>query len=491
LVAGNYSVTVTDATNCSASASVTIGQPSRILIGSNVSDATCGSNDGAINTIVSGGTPSYTYLWSSGQISADLSSLSSGAYELTVSDQQGCYADTTIVVSNIGGPTVTLNVTNNTCSGQNNGAISAVVSGGSQPYTYNWNSGASSASLTNLSSGTYVLTVTDANGCVAVRTATISQPAQLQVQAYHVDAACGINNGQAGVLAAGGVGPYGYLWSNNSTQQQLFNLSQGVYAVTVTDANGCQVNVNVVVDSLPVLTVASSIGAESCPGNNDGTITINVNSGTAPYAFEWNNGLTTQSGNSLAPGNYNITITDASGCVNVQNLIVPAATPLVLNGSVLSIVCGTKFGEATVGVSGGVAPYSYLWSTGDSVANLLVVFDGTYSVTVTDANGCQQATSVVVPRSSGPSLTSFATPDTLGNGNGTATVVPSNGNAPFTYEWSDGQTTPLASNLSAGSYVVTVTDADGCESTDTVSVDLFTSIAEGFSEQNHIIITVS
>lgn len=484
LSAGSYTVTVTDASNCSASASVSIGQPSRILIGSNVSDANCGSNDGAINTIVSGGTPGYTYLWSSGQISADLSNLSSGAYELTVSDQQGCYADTTIVVSNIGGPAVTLNVTNNTCSGQNNGAISAIVSGGTPPYTYNWNSGASSASLTNLSSGTYVLTVTDANGCVAVRTATISQPAQLQVQAYHVDASCGINNGQAGVLAAGGVGPYSYLWSNNSTQPQLFNLPQGVYAVTVTDVNGCQVNVNVVVDILPPLSLASSIGAESCPGNNDGNITINVNSGVAPYTFEWNNGLSTQSGNSLAPGSYNITVTDASGCVNVQNLIVPAAVPLVLNGSVLSIVCGTKFGEAAVGVSGGAAPYRYLWSSGDSVANLLVVFDGTYSVTVTDANGCQQAASVVVPRGSGPSLTSFATPDTLGNANGTATVVPANGNGPFTYEWSNGQTTSLASNLAAGSYVVTVTDADGCESTDTVLVDLFTGIAESISEAN-------
>lgn len=484
LSAGNYTVTVTDANNCSVTATVNIAQPSEINIGNSVSDATCGNADGSINTSVSGGSAPYTYLWGSGQVSSSLGSLVSGAYDLTVSDQNGCYADTTITVSNVGGPLATLSVTNNNCNGQSNGSITVNATSGIAPYSYNWSNGANSAVLTNLSAGTYTVTITDAAGCIAVRSGTVNQPSLLQVQTYHVDASCGIDNGQAGVLAAGGVGPYSYLWSTGSTQQQLQNLSKGVYSITVTDANNCFVDVNIVVDSLALLDVTSTISPETCVGTNDGAIDISINSGVAPYTFDWSNGFATQNGGGLAAGTYNITVTDASGCVSTLNLNVPSASPITLNGSVLAIVCGAKVGEVDVAVVGGVAPYDFLWSTGDTLQNIYVVFDGNYAVTVTDANGCQQTTSVFVPRGSGPVVSTFATPDTLGNGNGTATAIPTNGNAPFDYTWSDGQTTATAVGLSAGTYIVTVADANGCETTDTVSIGTYTSIGEVLNNEN-------
>lgn len=484
LLAGNYIVTVTDANSCTSTANFVINQPTQIIIGSSVVDATCGNADGSINTTVSGGTPTYTYLWSGGQIAADLLNLASGAYNLTVSDQNGCFADTVLFVSNIGGPSVNLSVSNNNCSGQSNGSIIANVTGGAIPYTFDWSIGASSATVTNLAAGSYTVTVTDANGCVAVRTAIVTQPSLLQAQVYHVDATCGINNGQVGLLAAGGVAPYTYLWSTGSAQQQLFNLGRGTYTATITDANGCQATVNSVVDSLPVLNVFSTVTAETCPGSGDGNIAIAVNSGVSPYTFTWSNGFNTQNASGLLSGAYSITITDASGCVNVQNLTVQPASPLVLNGSVLAIVCGSKFGQASVVATGGVAPYSYLWNTGDSVANPFVVFEDTYTVTVTDANGCQQNTSVFVPFSNGPTLSAYTTPDTLNIGNGTATVVPVNGTAPFTYQWSNGQTTATATNLAAGTYLVTVTDGDGCDAVDTIAINLFTSLSEVLSEAN-------
>ncbi len=484
LAAGNYTVTISDANTCTATATVAIGQPTRIVIGNTVADATCGNSDGNIGTSVSGGTPGYTYLWGSGQVSSGLTNLASGAYDLTVSDQNGCSADTTIVISNLGGPTVSLTTTNNNCTGQNNGGITAVVSNGTQPYAYEWSTGATAIAISNLGSGTYTLTVTDANGCIAVRTATISQPAQLLVQISKVDASCGIDNGQAGLLAVGGVAPYTYFWSTGSTQQQLFNLPQGTYAATITDGNGCQSTATTVIDSLPVLAVIAAVDDESCPGNNDGAINLVVSSGAAPISYVWSNGLTASGSSGLTPGNYNITITDASGCENVQNLAVTAANPLVLNAGVLAIVCSSKFGEATVSATGGAAPYEYLWNTNDSLTNLLVVQDGTYSVTVTDANGCQQSTSVLVPRSSGPTLSTSSTADTLGNANGTATVAVDSGSAPFIFDWSDGQSTSTATNLAAGTYLVTVTDADGCDAVDSVTVNFFSSIGTGISENN-------
>jgi PKD repeat protein len=484
LLAGNYSLTVTDANNCITITNVAIAQPTEIVIGNTVTDATCGNADGEIATSISGGSAPYSYLWGSGQVSTDLINLVSGAYQLTVSDQNGCYADTVIVVSNIGGPSVTLNVVGNNCNGQNNGSITAVVTGGAAPYTYIWSNGATVATASNLASGAYTVSVTDATGCVAVRTATISQPSQLQVQAYHVDASCGISNGQAGVLAAGGIAPYNYLWSNGSTLQQLQNLPQGVYSITVTDANNCNVSLNVLVDSLALLDVVANVSAETCPGAANGAINVAVNSGVAPFTFTWSNGFNTQNGSGLASGTYNITVTDASGCVSTLNLNVPAATPMVLNGSVIAIVCGSKVGEVEVAVTGGIAPYDYVWSTTDTGQSIFVVFDGNYAVTVTDANGCQQTTSVFVPRGSGPLLTTYVTPDTLNASNGTATTVPSNGNAPFIYEWSDGQTTATAAGLAAGTYVVTVTDADGCATTDTVNIGLYTSLTEVIGDAN-------
>lgn len=484
LSAGSYTVTVTDASNCSVTASVTISQPSAIVIGNTVSDATCGNTDGEINTTVTGGTPSYNYLWSGGQVSPSLSNLASGAYQLTVSDQNGCYADSTIIVSNIGGPLATLTIGNNNCNGQSNGSITVNATSGIAPYTYNWSNGASSSSISNLAAGNYTVTITDAAGCIAVRSGTINQPSELQVQTYHVDASCGINNGQAGVLAAGGVGPYTYLWSTGSTQQQLQNLPHGVYSITVTDANSCFVDVNIVVDSLAPLDVTATIDAETCVGNNDGAINLNVNSGVAPYTFTWSNGFATQNGTGLAPGNYNITVTDASGCVSTLSLMVPGASAITANASVIAIVCGTKAGTIDITATGGAAPYDYLWSTGDTLQSIFVVIEGTYDVTVTDANGCQQTTSINVPRGSGPNVATYVTPDTLGGGNGTALAVPTNGSAPFGYLWSDGQTTASATGLSAGTYIVTVTDANGCSTIDTVLIGNYTSLNEVFTANN-------
>lgn len=484
LAAGSYSLTVTDANNCTTITSVVITQPTKIVIGNTVTDAACGNADGDINTTVTGGTAPYSYLWSSGQVSPDLINLVSGAYQLTVSDQNGCYADTVIVVSNIGGPAITLSTINNTCTGQNNGSITANVSGGVLPYTYEWSNGATTAIISGLATGTFTVTVTDTTGCVAVGSASITQPAQLLVQAYHVDASCGINNGQAGVLAAGGLAPYTYLWSNNSNQQQLQSLAPGVYSVTVTDGNNCTVDVNVVVGNLAALSLSTTINAETCPGNADGAVNIVINSGVPPYTFTWSNGFNTQNGNGLAPGQYSITVADASGCVSTLNLTVPNASPLVLTGTVLSGVCGSNAGQANITVNGGLAPYSYVWSNGDITQSISVALAANYSLTVTDANGCQQTTSILVPLSSGPALNTNATPDTLNAGNGTATVVPVSGNAPYTYLWSNGQTTATVTGLAVGTYIVTVTDANGCGTTDTVIVSAFTGLNEVLNAAN-------
>jgi gliding motility-associated-like protein len=478
LPAGTYTVTVTDSRGCTTQLNTTITQPAAPLTvsPSSIQAVSCfGGNNGNINLNVTGGTAPYAYNWNTGNTAQNLSGLSAGTYIATVTDANGCVANSSVTVTQPSAPlggsiSVAQNVA---CNGGANGSLVMNPSNGTAPYTYNWNTGSTSQSVSGLSSGTYTVTVTDANGCTLIRSAIVSQPAFALSPVINstTSVSCfGGSNGSIDLGISGGTAPYSYLWNTGVTTQDITNLSNGTYTVSVTDANGCTSTLIANI-SQPVSALSSSIsssGFVACFNNNNGSITLDVNGGTMPYSYNWSNGANTQNLTGLSAGNYFVTVTDANGCTHVNGqLITQPAAPLSASSFVSSQVScfGGSNGAATITATGGTSPYSYLWSNGnmtDSQSNLPA---GNYTVTVTDANGCTTVRNITITQPSA-ALSATATPTRMvscfGGSNGQISLSAIGGTSPYSFNWSNGATTQAITGLSAGTYSVTITDANGC-----------------------------
>ena len=290
-------------------------------------------------------------------------------------------------------------VTHVSCFGGNDGAIAAVsVSGGTPPYSYLWNTGDITPGLNNLSTGVYQVTVTDANGCPDTTSMLfITQPLDsLFVSAGSVThVSCfGGNDGALTLAILGGTPPYSYLWNTGNSTSSLSNLTAGTYQVTLTDDAGCTQSSTVNITQ-PAAALAAIFGATdiSCHGASDGSIDVTVSGGTSPYSYLWNTGDMTPTLSNLMAGAYQVTVTDASGCVVISNqLVVTEPAELIVIGN-----SPPNSGTAMTSISGGTPPYSYLWNTGDITPNLTnLTTAGLYRVTVTDANGCSDTAEIDV-----------------------------------------------------------------------------------------------
>jgi lysyl endopeptidase len=251
LCEGNYSVTVTDANGCSAILAVTILEPTQVVSTGTWTDASCGASDGTITIGATGGTPNYTYSIDgiTFQASSTFTGLTAGTYITYAMDANGCLSSPfTVVISNNGAATVTATVNDGTCFGACDGSATAVLTGGTPPYTYSWSSGGTSSTETNLCAGTYTLTVTDSTGCSSTTTVTVAEPAAITITSSTNDEING-NDGGADITVGGGVPPYTYSWDNSAITQDLTGVAGGTYIVTVTDANGCTAIHTVVIDS--------------------------------------------------------------------------------------------------------------------------------------------------------------------------------------------------------------------------------------------------
>ncbi len=481
LTAGTYSVTVTDIRGCVASLTVEITEPNALGIVGAVTDVDCfGNNNGEIDVDVFGGVGPYTYLWSNSASTQDLNGVIAGAYTLTVTDVNMCVASATYTINQPAAPlNVTAVGTNLTCFQQGDGAIDATVTGGTAPYSYQWtgSSGfvmaASTEDLTGLAAGDYILLVTDANGCQASVSQTLSEPTLIVDDAAITNVLCfGSATGVIDPQISGGVGGYSYAWSNGGTAAVLTGLTAGVYDLTVTDLNGCSQTFSYTVTepaSFPSATAQTTdIG---CFGESTGVIDVTTVGGTPGYTFAWSNGATTEDLNGVPSGAYSVTITDANGCSFIENYTLnqPAA-PLALSSVGVDILChGDSTGQVDLTVTGGTAPYTQLWSTQDSIVmietgvQLVTIPAGTYTVLVTDDNGCQSTLTTVINEPAEPiALTSVAT-DALcfGSTDGTIDVGVSGGTPGYTYAWSNGATTEDIID-GAGTYTLVVTDFNGC-----------------------------
>lgn len=388
LPAGSYGVTVKDTKGNVLTLQGEITAPPAIVITEHIINPTCsGQNTGAVELEVSGGTGSLSFTWNTGQTSQNVSNLPGGFYSVTVTDSLGCSATKAMMLTNGTLVSAEATVRNPTCT-QNNGSIDVTPVGGVAPYTYQWSNGATTQDLQNLAAGSYLVTITDSGGCLTHKIYTLETISPVLIQYVVKPASCeGDNSGAIDLTISGGTAPYDIKWLDGPTTEDRTGLAVGGYQVSVTDAAGCTAQSFVFVNN-KTLQVNSEINQPNCAGDA-GSITIVPTDGTGPYTYEWSNGQTGSTIGGLEPGNYQVTIRDASGCSQFQSFFIIAPGAISASGVISNTQCGAAGSYAIdLSVLGGKWPYSYQWSTGATSEDVSGLNAGTYFVDVKDGAGC-------------------------------------------------------------------------------------------------------
>lgn len=467
LAAGTYSATTTDVNGCSVVNSVAINQPAPLLVNATANNVLChNSATGSAQVAVSGGTPGYTFSWSNGKATQSVAGITAGIYTVTVSDNLQCSVSALVSVSQ---PSAAINaaalVTNVSCNSATDGALLLNVSGGTSPYTYQWSNGAVTQQVQNLSAGSYDVTITDANACSLILSATVTEPAALNVAEAHTAVKCyGQNNGTAQLNVSGGTTPYSYQWNNGNTVSASQNLSAGSYSVTVYDARQCTATGSFTITQPQPLNSVLTVNHALCYGAANGSIQSAVNGGTAPYSYAWSNNTSMQHLQNAAAGNYTLTVTDANGCSVVSNKTIQQPVAISVTESNISPLCfGSANGSIDLTVAGGTPAYTYNWSNGATTPHAANIPAGVYTVTVTDANNCTVSKSVNVTQPAAVVLHEWHSNLSCNNwANGSIQVSATGGTPAYQYFWSNGSYGNQLNNLTAGVYGVTVVDAHGC-----------------------------
>ena len=508
LPADVYNLTVYDANGCSKTffSFATIGEPPPFSIAiEGISDVSCSKgSDGSAIITPAGGTPGYTFLWTgvvSGYSSTDEdpSNMPADSYDLTLTDSRGCSQLFTaiLVISEPTPLTLILNATNDvSCFGGNDGTASITVGGGTPPYLFDWvgkGSGFSSSmeDPDDLVADTYNLNITDSNACLTAFTdlVTIDEPVELTVTVdLVVDVNCqGAASGSIEITPLGGTPDYSYAWSGpngfTSSLQDLSNLSSGDYSLTIRDAQGCTKFYPGLarVDENTAMVAVFSPTNVTCKGGSNGAITTVISGGTAPYAFLWQGpgGLPYLSKDisGLVAGSYQLTVTDALGCVQLMPPVVLSEPPAITATTTrVDVDCfGAATGSINLSPATGIPPYTFLWTgpngftaTTEDISGLEA---GLYSVSITDANSCSvflagietilepEEIQVAQETVSGENLC-------FGEANVQISIdLVTGGVPPYVYSINGGADfypTNIFSNLPAGSYQTVVMDATGC-----------------------------
>jgi gliding motility-associated-like protein len=484
-----YDVTITDLLSLCDTV-YTVGVPSNApFIGSIVEDQgiLCnGDITGQLTANISGGTPGptgYSYLWNTGATTATISGLGAGNYIVTVTDFIGCDTVMTYdllapdpLVGSLSGIGTIL------CNGDNTVTLTGSAVGGTAPYSFLWlPSGATGPTLPGLGAGTYMLVVIDSGGCTDTLDTTILEPPLLEVTIVETGSigCAGATTGELTANPSGGTPNYFYNWNNGPTTQINPNLGVGTYTVTVTDNNGCTATDTYNLDDPPDIIPVIETNKLPCPGTCDGQVAVYMNPSTN-FLVSWPVGvtLTGDTANNLCAGtDYLVTITDTlSLCDTVYTINIPENP--AFGGGITEdqgILCnGDASGQLTANPTGGSPPYSYLWNNGGITPTISGLIAGTYTVTITDTNGCDTIMTQVLlqPDPVVASLTGAGT--ILCNGDNTVTLSASatGGNGGYTFLWlPSGATGPVLPNIGAGTYFLIAYDADSCAS-DTIDTTI-------------------
>lgn len=374
-------------------------------------------------------------------------------------------------------------VNNVSCNNGVNGSITLNVSGGTAPYTYNWNVAGSGATLSNLVAGTYSCTITDGVGAsVTTGNINITEPTSIVPNVSITQPLCSNNAGAVVVSPTGGTAGYSYNWSSGlGTNASVSNLGAGNYTVTVTDANSCTSTQTVSVNAAPAAIISSgTITNVACSGAPSGSVVLSVSNAVGISTYAWSNSTFNQNLTSVSGGTYSVTITDANGCTNTNSFTVNQPNPISTSLTVTQPTCNSGTGAVSANSNGGTGSLFYSWSGGlggSSTQNNLSA--GTYTVTTTDANGCFITNSITI-NTPPPAIGITGTVVAAGCGGattGSVTISTANTVGTTTYAWSNNTFNQNLTNVAAGSYTVTVTDANGCTGTNTFAVNAGSSMS--------------
>ncbi|MCS7074375.1 MAG: SprB repeat-containing protein, partial [Bacteroidia bacterium] len=372
---GTYTVTVNDANGCLEDKSISVIQPTQLTGSLNVVNNLCfGFANGMIGTNISGGTPPYSYSWSNGQTTPNLSNLTANTYTVTVTDSRGCTISLSGTVTQPTDLVVSAFITDSiNCFGQT-GSIGTSATGGTPPYSYSWNTTPvqTTPSLINVPFGGYAVTVTDANGCSKIASTFLPTPSALNVSVGQIQVTCnGANDGKAFVILPNplnGTPPYTYAWSTNPVQtgDTAYGLSGGMIRLTTTDANGCVTHDSInVVEPLPLTTTDSVIVPILCYGGR-GRLRTYPLGGTPQYTFLWNTNppQTTPIAINVPAGTYTCIVTDNKGCQTSASITLTQPDSLITDASIRNIIrCFGGTGVLQTVTQGGTLPYRYSWNT--------------------------------------------------------------------------------------------------------------------------------
>jgi len=493
LSAGNYNVTITDANDCEFVANVTVEEPDAIELSIEMMPVNCiDGDDGSATVTATGGTGNYTFEWDAAtgnQTGATATNLIAGNYSVTVFDENNCFTTTSITITQPATAVTAFGVDSQvSCAGDMDGFVSVIPAGGTGAFSFEWSSNTgnqSTQTAENLGAGDYTVTISDANGCTTTAAASITEPTELSISSAAENNGCaGSADGEASAIATGGTpnaaGNYTYEWSNGQAGPLAINLAEGSYTVTVTDLNGCTATSSVELIAPPALVATITGTGANCFGDTNGSVSVSVEGGIEPYTYEWSpnaNGATTPDLTDVPMGTYEVLITDQNGCSIEVEVNIGQSLPLAINLSATDIDCfGESTGTASVSAVGGTQPYTYTWSDSLTTQTISNLAEGTYAVTVTDANGCTQedAISVSQPNEAFFFTSTSVNVECTGDTDGEITLTTSGGTPFYEYTINNGATwiqSPFFVGLSAGEYTITARDLGGCTFTDIATVN--------------------
>jgi gliding motility-associated-like protein len=500
ICAGINQVIVTDANGCLDTVSVFIDSPTQIVATSTITTPTCnGSCDGTMSVAVVGGVPGYTHKWSTGSTISALINLCAGSYTDTITDATGCFDTTTFVVAQPTAVQANASAQRMSCFGIADGQVSSNPTGGTSPYTYQWDdiSLSTTSSVSNLSQGLYTVIVSDSLNCKDTASVTVVEPSKLTLNISDTNYAACFCNGSATVSGTGGTVPYTYAWNDLMSQStaQATNLCAGNYQVIVTDSSLCADTISIAILDTSSTFIAQIVdsNAVSCFSICDGDATVRAINGTAPFTYSWNDPLAQSDTTAvnLCAGNYIATVTDGNGCVRVAHATVNTPPSIVGTVSIVTPLCnGDCNGIATVAVSGGDGgPYTHSWSNLSSNDSIINICAGTYYDTISDGSGCSSIVTVVVGEPAVLTTNLSKTDITcFGLSNGIINSNVNGGTTPYSYLWDDiaASITPSISALDSGKYKVLVTDANGCVAIDSATIAEPSLLTTYISDSNNV-----
>ena len=492
LIAGDYTVIITDLTGCFIEANTTVGEVPPLEATLDITPVSCnGADDAAIDLTVTGGQPPYQFNWAGPNLfisfDEDISGLEPGFYNVLVIDENDCFVEAAVEITEPDAIDVTVDSTDPTCFDSNDGTITLAISGGTPLFNVTWDSGDAGDALTDLPAGDYIPTITDDAGCSIVLPAiTLTAPEEIVITATPTPILCGgeavgaidleFTGGQGNVLIAW-TGPDGFV----SDQEDLSGLEEGVYDLLLTDEAGCTATTSVEILASPVLQVDSALLPIVC-ADDLGSIDLTISGGTLDYIIAWTGPNTFVSDQediaALEQGIYELTITDGAGCIYEETFDLSAPDPLVVDSDVTDLICGGgEIGAVDLTISGGTPEYDVVWS-GDintTDEDLSDLGEGTYNVLVSDNGGCTANLSFEFIQPEGLDI-EVTTVDPLcaGENTGSISIVIVGGVEPYDVLWSGpnsfSSTAMDLTNLEAGSYDLTVADNGVC--TSAITVDL-------------------